>query len=593
MRGPQVVASKERPAGERFGRYTLLEPIGRGGMAEVFRAVAHGVEGFQRVFVIKRILKEKSQSQDFIDMFVSEARVSALLNHPNIVQSYDFGQISGSYFISMEYLRGKDLLLLMRQLRAARKSLNPAVAAYIAQQVATGLHYAHSLTGAQGKPLNIVHRDVSPSNIMLLRAGGVKLLDFGIAKVGESKRVEADNKSQDAFIKGKLSYLSPEQIRGDNIDARSDVFSLGVCLWEMLTGRRLFFDKNEYTIMKNVLDRPVIPPSMQRMDSPTALDYIVVRALERDVSRRYRSAKEMADELEGFLAQSHFSPSSLPRVLDDLFGVDAGIFDAQMETQIQALASWGELHAVEGSSVAEAASSPLKTVPPLAVDGTGPKAPRREARSRGRHVAWLLAGILMAGAAAVAADRLKPHQAVDQAAPRDLQPTPAVAPPPSEPVVGEAPAEGSPAFVATAPAPLPATIDLRLETQPTKAEIVASDGRLLGATPANLSLPRSNQPVTLTLRRKGFANLVHTVVPDRDAQVVLSLYRQRAKRATGSETAPTVLQPTPAAAAKSEPQAPEAQAPAAAPAEAPPAPPAEAPQPPPAEVIEPLLPASP
>src|SRR5688500_12097154 len=144
--------------------------IGKGGMAEVYRAVAHGLEGFQRVFVIKRILRDKSAAPEFVDMFVNEARISALLNHPNIVQIYDFGQIEGHYFLAMEYLRGKDLLSVLRQLRSLGRHLAPEVAAYVAHQVALGLEYAHNLTHA-GRRLDIIHRDVSPSNIMLLRAG--------------------------------------------------------------------------------------------------------------------------------------------------------------------------------------------------------------------------------------------------------------------------------------------------------------------------------------------------------------------------------------------------------------------------------------
>src|SRR4051812_23587546 len=170
-------------------------------MAEVYRAVAHGLEGFQRVFVIKRILKEKSATPEFVEMFVNEARISALLNHPNIVQIYDFGQIDGSYFLAMEYLRGKDLLTVLRQLRSAGHQMTPDVAAYVVQQVALGLDYAHQLT-QRGKALSIVHRDVSPSNIMLLRAGGVKLLDFGIAKA--DREIHDDVNTQAGMVKGKL-----------------------------------------------------------------------------------------------------------------------------------------------------------------------------------------------------------------------------------------------------------------------------------------------------------------------------------------------------------------------------------------------------
>jgi serine/threonine protein kinase len=304
--------------GERFGRYVLLELIGRGGMAEVYRAVAHGLEGFQRVFVIKRILKDKCATHEFVEMFVNEARISALLNHPNIVQIYDFGQIEGSYFLAMEHLRGKDLLSVLRQLRVAGMKMSPEVAAYLAQQVALGLDYAHTLSHG-GKNLRIVHRDVSPSNIMLLRAGGVKLLDFGIAKA--AMEIRTDSETQAGLVKGKLSYVSPEQIRGaTDIDGRSDVFALGVVLWECLTGRRLFFDRNDFQTMRNVIERPIPPPSTQRAEVPAALDFIVLRALEREPKRRYPDAKTMADELEAVLQEARFAPRAMTRMLDQLFG---------------------------------------------------------------------------------------------------------------------------------------------------------------------------------------------------------------------------------------------------------------------------------
>lgn len=556
MSDAQVSEPKNRAAGERFGRFVLLEPIGRGGMAEVFRAVAHGVEGFQRVFVIKRILKEKSESKDFIDMFVAEARVSALLNHPNIVQIYDFGQIGGSYFITMEYLRGKDLLSVLRQLRATHKQLDPAVAAYIAQQVAIGLHYAHSLNGAGGKPLNIVHRDVSPSNVMLLRAGGVKLLDFGIAKVGESQRMDVDGVSGNGFIRGKLSYLSPEQIRGDAIDARSDVFSLGVCLWEMLTGRRLFFEKSEYNTMKNVLERPVIPPSMQRSDLPTALDYIVVRALERDLSRRYPSALEMADALEGFLAETHFAPGALPRLLDDLFGVDAGIFETQVEGDL--LRSWGDLPVVPAD---EAVPHPLATVPPLAVEGSRARGTRR-ASPRG-PVLWALTGAALAAAVALVVAR------------------PAAPPAPGAPVrtPASAPADAVPAPAVAAPVPrAPAapvaavsdTIELRIESQPRRAEVLGPKGQLLGLSPLVVALPRGEEPVDITLRKEGFVEAVHRIVPDRDVSAVLSLRRQ-AKRGAGEQTPPETPPPETGRLETTVSEPVQDEAPVAAPPEAPPA----------------------
>jgi len=286
-------------------------------MAEVFRAVAEGVEGFRRVFVIKRLRPEKSASVDLTRMFIDEARLSALLHHPNIVQVYDFGQINGTYFLAMEYLRGKDLAAVMKALRAVKSAVLPPIAAHIAHQVATGLHYAHTLSRMDGRKLSVVHRDVTPSNIMLQRNGAVKVLDFGIAQATNfARQVETGG----GRVKGKLAYLSPEQVRLEELDARSDVFALGVVLWEMLTGQRLFSAENEVLTMRAVLGLPIAPPSSKRPMVPPALDAIVARALERDRSKRYASAGDLADDLERFLQAFPCHSTALGRLLHDLFG---------------------------------------------------------------------------------------------------------------------------------------------------------------------------------------------------------------------------------------------------------------------------------
>ena len=304
------------PAGRRFGRYVLLEAIDRGGMAEVYRAVTQGPAGFQRQFVIKRIRKEKAASRDFVEMFVNEARISALLEHPNIVQVYDFGQVDGDYFLAMEYLRGRNLLAVGRRLRKDRQLLPPDLTAYVAREVARGLHYAHTLSN-MGEPLGIVHRDVSPSNIMLLKTGGVKLLDFGIARATMKLRSLTPI---GGLIKGKLAYLSPEQVRGQGVDGRSDVFSLGVVLFEALTGVRLFYHPNDLDTMRNVLHRPVPKPSELRAEIPAAIDAVVLRALEREPDKRYPDAGAMAAELDEHLREARFSPESVVTLLADLFG---------------------------------------------------------------------------------------------------------------------------------------------------------------------------------------------------------------------------------------------------------------------------------
>jgi serine/threonine protein kinase len=311
----------------------LLDRIGAGGMAEVFRAVAHGPEGFQRTFVLKRIRADQSSSPAFVEMFVNEARISALLDHQNIVQTYDFGQVDGCYFITMEYLRGRDLGAVLRVLRAREEALDPALAAFVAEAVATGLAYAHALEGPGGEPLDIVHRDVSPANIMLLRSGGVKLLDFGVAKINGD--LQAGENTATGVCKGKLPYLAPEQVRNQPLDARADVFALGVVLWEALTGRRLFLDTNDFQTMKNVMERPIPPPSTLRPDMPTALDFVVVRALERDPDQRYQSAKAMAEDLHHVVQDLRYRSDGVPRLLQRLFGPDEQDAEAPLGVDIR------------------------------------------------------------------------------------------------------------------------------------------------------------------------------------------------------------------------------------------------------------------
>jgi serine/threonine protein kinase len=308
--------------GDFFGRYQLLERIGKGGMAEVFRAVAHGMEGFERIFVVKRIRPDRSDSPKFVHMFCEEARISALLNHPNIVQVYDFGNIDGAYFMAMEHLVGKDLSTVMRVVRARGGAIPPSLAAYVAREAARALHHAHTLLMPDGTPAGVVHRDVTPSNIMLLKAGGVKILDFGIAKAAALARPAAAG-GRPPRLAGKLSYLSPELVRGAAVDHRSDIFSLGVVLWEMVAGERLFTGENETETLQNVLTQAIAEPSRRRDSIPAVLDAIVARALDREPANRYESAEVFANELDRFLLDMPLADQAVPRLLDELFDAPA------------------------------------------------------------------------------------------------------------------------------------------------------------------------------------------------------------------------------------------------------------------------------
>ncbi len=282
-----------------FGKYLLLERISVGGMAEVFKAKAFGVEGFEKIIAIKKILPSMAEDADFIQMFIDEAKICSQLNHANVCQVFELGKIEESHFIAMEYIWGKDLLQIQNRFRRLRKSMPVQMAAFIASKVCEGLDYAHRKKDANGKPLNIIHRDVSPQNIIVSYEGEAKVIDFGIAKAASRS-----SKTQAGVLKGKFGYMSPEQVGGQQLDRRADVFAIGTILYEILTNERLFLGESDFATLEKVRNVAIPPPVQVRKDIPPELDRIIMKALTKDVEKRYQWASEMADELQDFLAQS-------------------------------------------------------------------------------------------------------------------------------------------------------------------------------------------------------------------------------------------------------------------------------------------------
>ncbi len=278
-----------------FGPYELLERIGMGGMAEVFLARQRGEEGFERLVAIKRILSQVSEDEDFVRMFVDEAKIAVQLSHPNIAQIYDLGREGESYFIAQEYVHGRDMGAVGERQAAAGTPLPIPFVLFVATKVCEALAHAHEAHGAGGRPLNLIHRDVSPSNVLVSFEGAVKVIDFGLAKA--AGRLVT---TQAGVVKGKLAYLSSEQARGLHIDSRSDLFSLGVCMFEWLTGQRLFARRNDIETVLAVQKAEVPPLRAIRGDVPPVLQQIVLHALAPDPDRRFQSAQEMHDALLSF-----------------------------------------------------------------------------------------------------------------------------------------------------------------------------------------------------------------------------------------------------------------------------------------------------
>ena len=299
-------ASKHMERGSKLGRYTVVGELAVGGMAEILLARLAGPSGFERAVAIKRILPNFVNEQSFVDMFVDEARIAARINHANVVHYEELGQDDGQLYLVMEYLEGESCTGLMRRARSRARPLSLAESLYIVAEAAAGLHAAHEMRDLEGSPLDIVHRDISPQNLFITYAGGVKVMDFGIAKAADRITV-----TEAGSLKGKFAYMSPEQAEGLHLDRRSDVFSLGIVLYELITGRRLFRRASQTATLRAVREGSIVPPSTYVDDLPPDVEDICMRALATDVDARYPSADAFRRDL--MMALRRVCPDELPQ----------------------------------------------------------------------------------------------------------------------------------------------------------------------------------------------------------------------------------------------------------------------------------------
>jgi serine/threonine-protein kinase len=477
-----VARSIDLPA--KIGRHVVVGYLADGGMAEIFL----GKEPDGRPVVIKRILPHLARQQNFVSMFVDEARIGSLVHHPNVVEVYELGQVGTDLFLVMEYLAGESASGLMRRLTLRHERLPLALAAHIVAEACAGLHHAHELTDEAGTPLHLVHRDISPSNIFITYGGEVKVLDFGIATAAHRLTRTATGQ-----VKGKFSYMSPEQCRGEMLDLRSDIFSLGVVLYELTTQRRLFKRPNELMVLKAVTEMPIPRPSREIADYPRALEQICMRALAREKSQRYGSAAEMRNDLIGAIAQ-------LGGVLDlhaPLAGRMAQLFPERIEekrkmlSNIRANTSLDHMPAaevdesIEVPQVTEQSATPYSTVaprPPAPVPRRWPIAIATLA------VAGLGVAIWWFGFRDAAEP--EPHKTIEMTA----TPTPADAAP---------------------------DIVLHVESIPPGATVTI-DGVIAGQTPYDLKL-RDKRDVKLELELRGYVTVAQQLTIDRDQRLLIPL----------------------------------------------------------------------
>jgi hypothetical protein len=314
-----------------FGKYVLLEKIASGGMAEVFRAVLRGAAGFEKQVAVKRILPVFCEEPEFITLFQDEARIASTLTHANIAQVFELGEVDGAHYLALELVDGLDLARVAARLKAAGQPMPPVTAAFIVAEAARGLAHAHEKTGPDGRPVGIVHRDVSPPNILVSRAGDVKVADFGIAKAAGKV-----HKTETGVLMGKLRYMSPEQLAGQELDARSDIFSLGVVLYELLAGGPIFEGEQTLRLAELIQKAEIPPPSTRNPTVPRALDELVLRALARPREARYPSAADLARDLSRFVSTEapSFAREDLGALVDSL---EPPVTAATLPTELAAL----------------------------------------------------------------------------------------------------------------------------------------------------------------------------------------------------------------------------------------------------------------
>jgi eukaryotic-like serine/threonine-protein kinase len=388
---PVLEADEELP--RQFGKYTLLRALASGGMAKVYLAIQRAVAGFEKLVVIKRILPELSRDPAFVEMLLSEARTAATLNHPNVVQTFDVGESGGTYYIAMEHINGEDIRSVVRAMKRREVTEFPLEhTLQIILGVCAGLAYAHDKRDLDGRPLEIVHRDISPQNILITFTGDVKIVDFGIAKTSE---VAVGENTRAGQLKGKVPYMSPEQASGQEIDHRSDIFAVGIMLFELTTGRRLFKAKSEFETLKLICERDYPRPSQIRPGYPEPLEAIVMRALAKDPTERYQSARDMQSDLEAFVRQERIAASavSLASWMKMLFEDTI----AEREEALQDVKQLADVIASQRSAELDAFTNTGTTTGASIISGTDIAAYTAAGQRKGK--VWMGIGIAIAAVA--------------------------------------------------------------------------------------------------------------------------------------------------------------------------------------------------
>jgi len=541
---PDTSEATKTSGDARVGRYRLCFEIASGGMASVYLARAEGPAGFEKLVALKRIHPHLAKEREFVEMFLDEARLASRISHPNVCAVFDFGEADGANFITMEFLLGESLSRVWKVLSTNEGEQDWArvarLSARIVADAAEGLHAAHELRGDDGNSLNVVHRDVSPQNLFVTYDGVVKVVDFGIARAAGKLHHTATGS-----VKGKFAYMAPEQAKRVPVDRRADVWSLGVVLWELSTGKRLFRQDTEVDTLVAVMNEPVMPPSRARPGVPSALDEVVARALDRDRETRYPNARDLARDLQRFLVRqgAAVGPPEVAEWMRELFPEEL----ARRQELIDQARRVG--------------SGPVPRISPrLAGDGPSPvlhgafpevpsqmlTRPLLPRRPSGRGTVWVLSGIAMLvgilgvfvvraiqGDAAASRARHDPPAVLRPAGPSGTVAPQAVPRPIAEVQAPIEPGPGpEPATPPSVPAPPPSPAPHPAAGPPGKVNVAAVGGwadiyvrgRRLGRTPTQITLPPGRHVIELRPFGEQPSRRRHVqVAPGGTARVVVEL----------------------------------------------------------------------
>lgn len=504
-------AGRERPV-RWVGKYRILSELGRGGMANVYLAVARGPGGVSKLVVLKALLPELASEPGALAMFLDEARLAAQLNHANVVQTYEVGTEGERQVIVMEYLEGQSLAQIVKRAELSNRPMPPGMMVRIVMNALEGLHYAHELSSYDGSPLSLVHRDVSPQNIFVTYDGQVKVLDFGIAKAASSSTHTATG-----IVKGKIAYMAPEQMVGDNVDRRADVFSIGCMLWALATGKKLWKDTPDVHIMRRVINGEIPNPQSVNPSCDDELDRIVMKALAGERTERYQTALELQEDLEHYLERQSVGvkQKEIGNFVSTLFADTRAELKALIERQITLAAS------DEFLGTADFSRSEVRT---SGSTGSGSASGPRTMQGSPNEISvlsasqatqpnrrWVVIGalVLLVGGAVYALTSRAPEPVATPVAP------------PQVPAAPAAPAQ-------------PTIATLQLRASPPEARLFLND-EALPSNPTSKVLPINGSVYRLRAEAPGYSTGVEEFSPTRDGEIEINL--QKATTASSEKAA--------------------------------------------------------